>query len=291
MSALALALVLTGALCHAIWNIVAKKVAGGLPFVWLFGQVSVCAALPVAAWIWLTAPQTFDLWMWLAAIGSGVIHIVYSLVLQKGYQVGDFAVVYPIARGSGPMLTVVVAVLLLGELPSLTGALSVGAILAGLFVSADGGRIFRDGGSTQQKRRLGVLWGLLTGLCIAAYTVLDGWAIKALGMSPILFYVVGLIVRSALLAPFALCRRDELREQWRSHRAAILTVGLLSPAAYALVLYALQLAPLSYVAPVREISMLIGTLLGARLLKEAVRPTQIVGAAIMLSGVAGLAFA
>ena len=93
MSALALALVLTGALCHAIWNIVAKKVAGGLPFVWLFGQVSVCAALPVAAWIWLTAPQTFDLWMWLAAIGSGVIHIVYSLVLQKGYQVGDFAVV------------------------------------------------------------------------------------------------------------------------------------------------------------------------------------------------------
>ena len=60
MSGLALALVLTGALCHAIWNIVAKKAAGGLPFVWLFGQVSVIAALPVAAWMWHTQPQTFD---------------------------------------------------------------------------------------------------------------------------------------------------------------------------------------------------------------------------------------
>ena len=291
MSGLALALVLTGALCHAIWNIVAKKAAGGLPFVWLFGQVSVIAALPVAAWMWHTQPQTFDASMWIAAIGSGVIHIVYSLVLQKGYQVSDFSVVYPIARGSGPMLTVLVAIALLGELPSLTGALSVTAILLGLFVSADGGRIFRGGNVPQKKRQLGVLWGLLTGLCIASYTVLDGWAIKALGMSPVLFYVVGLIVRSALLAPFALRRPDELRAQWRAHRGAILTVGLLSPAAYSLVLYALQIAPLSYVAPVREISMLIGTLLGARLLKEAVRPTQIAGAAIMLAGVTGLAFA
>ena len=289
MSAFALSLVLSGALCHALWNIVAKKAAGGLAFVWLFGQVSVFAALPVALWIWHTQPQTFDTSMWLAAIGSGVIHIVYSLVLQKGYQVSDFSVVYPIARGSGPLITVVVATTLLGELPSLTGVLSVGAILAGLFVSADGGRIFGRGNST--KRQLGVLWGLLTGVCIASYTVLDGWAIKSLGMSPVLFYVVGLIVRSALLAPFALRRPEELRTQWRTHRSAILTVGLLSPTAYALVLYALQIAPLSYVAPVREISMLIGTLLGARLLKEAVRPTQIVGAGIMLAGVAGLAFA
>ena len=289
MSAFALSLVLSGALCHALWNIVAKKAAGGLAFVWLFGQVSVFAALPVALWIWHTQPQTFDTSMWLAAIGSGVIHIVYSLVLQKGYQVSDFSVVYPIARGSGPLITVVVATTLLGELPSLTGVLSVGAILAGLFVSADGGRIFGLGNST--KRQLGVLWGLLTGVCIASYTVLDGWAIKSLGMSPVLFYVVGLIVRSALLAPFALRRPEELRTQWRTHRSAILTVGLLSPTAYALVLYALQIAPLSYVAPVREISMLIGTLLGARLLKEAVRPTQIVGAGIMLAGVAGLAFA
>ena len=289
MSALALALVLCGALCHAIWNIVAKKSAGGLPFVWLFGQVSVVAALPVAAWIWHTTPQTFDTRMWLAAIGSGVIHIVYSLVLQKGYRVSDFAVVYPIARGSGPMLTVVAAVLLLGEMPSLTGALSVAAILCGLFISADGGRIFRARKDDNRTRQLGVIWGLLTGLCIASYTLLDGWAIKHLGMSPILFYVVGLIVRSALLAPFALRQPALLREQWQAHRASIITVGLLSPAAYALILYALQLAPLSYVAPVREISMLIGTILGARLLKEALRPAQVIGAAIMLLGVAGLA--
>ncbi|MBI3525782.1 MAG: EamA family transporter [Betaproteobacteria bacterium] len=292
MSASALALVLAGAICHAIWNIVAKKVGGGLAFVWLFSLVSVAAAAPVAGWALLAHPQAFDHWMWFAALASGLVHVVYSLVLQKAYRESDFVVVYPVARGAGPMLAVVAAVVLLGERPSLPGWIAVAVILAGVFVSAGAIDIWR--GSQTRRRYLGVLWGMLTGGFIATYTVIDGWAIKTLGMTPILFYAVGLVFRALLLAPFAiftLRRTDALRSQWQEHWRAIILVGLLSPTAYALVLMAMQTAPLSYIAPVREISMLIGAFIGASLLKESVKRTQVVGAAIMLLGVAGLAWA
>ena len=290
MSSAALMLVLAGAFCHAVWNIVAKKAGGGTPFVFMFGLVSVVAAVPVAVWSWLRHPQIFDGRMWGAVVTSALVHVLYSLVLQRAYRESDFAVVYPVARGSGPMLSVVAAVIVLGETPSPTGWLAVAAILAGVFVSA-GAADIRRGRERCLKQHLGVLWGLATGAFIAAYTVLDGWAIKALGMAPILFYTSGLVFRVLLLAPFALCRPASLVDQWHANRGAIITVGLLSPTAYGLVLFALQRAPLSYIAPVREISMLVGTFIGASLLRESVKPSQIVGAAIMLAGVAGLAYA
>ena len=289
MSTSALILVLAGALCHAIWNIVAKKAGGGLVFVWLFGIVSIVAAAPVAGWVWLTQPQTFDRWMWFAALASGLVHVLYSLVLQKAYRTSDFAVVYPVARGTGPMLSVLSAIVLLGEKPSLLGGIAVMAILAGVFVSAGALGLLRS--EQKHQRYLGVLWGMLTGVFIAAYTILDGWAIKSLGMVPVLFYAVGLVFRTLLLAPFALRHADTLHSQWQRHRRAILVVGVLSPTAYTLVLLAIQMAPVSYVAPVREISMLVGTFFGASLLKESVKPSQIVGAAIMLLGVIGLSLA
>jgi drug/metabolite transporter (DMT)-like permease len=288
MSGVALALVLAGAICHAVWNIVAKKAGGGAFFVFLYGVVSIAAAIPLAVWTWTHLPQQFDGMMWFAVVASALVHVFYSLVLQKAYREADFAVVYPVARGTGPMLSVLVAILLLGERPSLVGCLSVVAILTGAFVSAGAASLWRG---SAQKRQLGVLWGLATGAFIAAYTILDGWAIKTLGMVPVLFYVAGLLVRTLLQAPFQLCRPDDLRREWQVRRKAIITVGLLSPTAYCLVLFAVQRAPISYVAPVREISMLVGTFIGASLLREELKPSQIAGAAIMLAGVVGLAWA
>jgi drug/metabolite transporter (DMT)-like permease len=246
------------------------------------------AAAPLAAWAWTRQPQHFDATMWSAAAASAAIHIFYSLVLQKAYREADFAVVYPVARGSGPMLAVLIAFLLLGERPSPIGWLSVGSILTGLFASAGVAGLWRGGSGG---RRLGVLWGLATGAFIASYTVVDGWAIKTLGMVPILFYTAGLFIRMLLQAPFALARPADLRREWRAKRRAIVAVGLLSLGAYSLVLFAVQYAPISYVAPVREISMLVGMFIGARLLHEKVKTSQIVGAAFMLAGVAGLAWA
>ena len=297
MSSTALVLVLLGAMCHALWNVTVKKVAGGPVFVWLFGLVSLLAMSPLALAAWWIQPQIFSSWMWFAAIASGLVHVLYSLVLQQGYKVGSFAVVYPVARGTGPVLTVLAAVLLLGERPSAWGWLGVACVVAGVWLT---GFVNRFSGAQQTAKKVdqstnqnsaGVLWGVLTGLCICAYTVMDAWAIKSLGMQPILFYAVGLLVRTVALAPVALGQPGKLRQQWARQHKAIVLVGVLSPTAYLLVLWALQTAPLSYVAPVREVSMLVGTFLGAKLLKEVIKPSQFVAAAMMLLGVAMLALA
>jgi drug/metabolite transporter (DMT)-like permease len=290
MSLSALTLVLLGAAFHSLWNIAAKRAAaGGVVFVWLFGLVSVAAVMPLAGWAWFAHPQRLTLAMWGAVLASAGIHVAYSLVLQRGYRAAAFSVVYPVARGSGPLFSVAVAIALWGERPTLPGWFGVAAVLVGLFLCAGGGNLLERG--TAQRQRSGVLWGLSTGLFIAGYTLIDGWAVKSLGMSPVLFYSLALALRSMLLAPAALRQASEFRAQWRAHRSAILTVGILSPAAYILVLLAMQTSPVSYVAPVREVSMLIGTLVGARLLQEAVRPAQMAGAAAMLSGVVALALA
>jgi len=288
MTAGALALVLLGAAFHALWNVVAKRSAGGgVVFVWQFGLVSIVAAAPWAAWSWWSHPLALTAAMWFAVTGSAVIHVLYSLVLQRAYQSAPFSVVYPVARGSGPLFSVAVALALWSERPSGIGWAGVAAVLVGVVVSARGSE--RPGIAGGQRR--GVLWGLLTGLLIAGYTLLDAWAVKTLGMSPIVFFSLGLLLRTALLTPLALRRRAELVPQWRARRDAVVAVGVLSPLAYTLVLLAMRIAPLSYVAPVREVSMLLGMLLGARALDEAVKPVQVAAAAVMVAGVVALALA
>jgi drug/metabolite transporter (DMT)-like permease len=289
MSGEALALVLLGGLCHATWNLLAKRVAGGLAFVWLQGLVSAAAMAPLAAWAAWQAGlslQSWDTRVGLAVLASAAVHVVYSLALQEGYRRGEFAVVYPVARGSGPLVSVLAAVLLLGDRPSLTGWLGVAALVAGVMLCA--GLPYRASGS-HARRRAGVTWGLLTGLCIAAYTVIDGWAIQQLAMLPLVFHCLGMGVRSLLLAPWALRDREALARQWRGNARTIVAVGLLAPLAYLLVLQALRSAPLSYVAPVREVSMLWAALAGAWLLKEPLSAGRVAGAVSMLLGLVLLA--
>ncbi len=286
VDSIALLLVVTGALCHAAWNLLAKKAAGGLPFVWLFGLVSSAAALPFAAWAWHANPAPLTALAWAAIAGSALMHAVYSLVLQQGYRKSDFSVVYPLARGTGPLFSVTAAIVLLGEMPNRAGWIGILALLAGIFLVSGAHRIHR---AATARARAGLLWGSLTGLCIAAYTVLDGWAIKVLGLSPLLFYVLCLGLRTLILTPQALRDMPAVRAEWGRNRPAIVAVGILSPLAYLLVLFAIQRAPLSYVAPLRELSMLIGVYLGARVLRETLVPSRLIGTVFMIAGVVALA--
>jgi drug/metabolite transporter (DMT)-like permease len=290
MTTTAFAFVLTGALFHAAWNVLAKRCAGGLLFVWQFGLVSLTFALPLTLWTWHAQQFTLTPAMAVAVAASALVHVLYALALQRGYAAGPFSVVYPVARGSGPLLTVFAAVVLWHEQPSVAGWAGVGSVLAGIFLLARGSARRQDP-LPARTLRAGLRWGLITGGLVAGYTVIDAWAVKSLGMAPLLFYPLGLMLRSALLTPFVLSRRDEARAAWRSHRGAIVGVGLLSPAAYMLALLALQQAPLSYVAPVREISMLVGALVGARLLGESLTTSRIAGVLMLLGGVTSIAFA
>ena len=130
---------------------------------------------------------------------------------------------------------------------------------------------------------------LRTGVFIAAYTVVDGWGVKALGMSPILVDYVGNLVRIAILAPLIVTMRTGLVAVWRVQWKGALLVAAVSPVSYVLVLYAMQQAPLSHVAPAREVSMLFAALLGGHLLAEGDRLARFLGAACIAAGVMALA--
>lgn len=215
-------------------------------------------------------------------MASAAVHGLYSIVLQKGYQKSDFSIVYPLARGTGPLFSVIAAVLFFREMPGPVGWFGIASILAGIMLIAGLPQLLRNTGG---RLPAGVLWGTMTGITIATYTVIDGYAVKVLGMAPVIYYVLGLALRTALLAPAALRSPQLLKAQWSQHRHYIIAVGILSPLAYTLVLYAMVRAPLSYVAPVRELSMLAGAYLGARLLQERYLFSRMVGTALMVVGV------
>ena len=224
-------------------------------------------------------------------VGTAFLHTGYFLSLQRGYAVGDLSVVYPLARGTGPLLASAAAVALFGERPGSVAVLGILLIGGGVFVLAwEPGDSATDARPAQKRaRRLGVAYGLLTGVFIAAYTLWDKQAVSGLALSPVLYYWAALSVQTLLLAPVALRRRDEVRAAWRAYRPEVLGVAVLSPLSYLLVLTALVFAPVSHVAPAREVGILIGTALGGGLLKEGDARRRLLAAGAIVAGIIALA--
>lgn len=138
MSPLALALVLAAAVCHATWNLVAKKAGGGNDFV-LMGSILVGVIwAPVVIWVGVQEVAHWGVGAWLLLALSALVHVVYFRTLLHGYAVSDLTMVYPVARGSGPLLSSVGAVIVLGETLSLTGAAGAMAVVVGVFLIAGG---------------------------------------------------------------------------------------------------------------------------------------------------------
>ena len=283
MSIASFFLVVLAAFCHATWNLLSKRAAfAGATFVFCYNFVACVAYAP---WVfWLLAHGKFN-FSWAAAlcIGiSGLIHLAYSLSLQRGYQVADLSVVYPIARGTGPMLSSAFAFLFFGENP--TGSRLVGllAVVAGIVL------ISTQGDLTALKKprgQAGIWWGTLTGGLIATYTVVDAYSVKALGVAPVILDWCSNLLRFVLLAPVVARNPARSRELMQGKWWLAVGVGLLSSLSYILVLAALQLgAPVSVVAPAREMSMMVGALFGMLILRERVGPWRLVGCATLMAG-------
>lgn len=285
MPLLALAAVLLAACTHATWNLAAKRAAGSRHFVFLYSAVSSLIWLPVILWVVVTTRPDFTLVHWLALLASSLLHIGYSLTLQAGYRHADLSLVYPLARGSGPLLSFFLAVTILGEPISWISMGGVLLIVSGIVLVTG---LFFAG---HRERGKGVMYGLGTGLFIASYTINDGWAVKTLMISPFFVDYVGNLFRTLVLAPKAWRDYHNSREELDRFRLPVLIVSVLGPLGYILVLFAMTLAPISHVAPARELSTLVGTWLGARLLKEKAAPTRLAGAALIVSGVVALALA
>lgn len=281
-------LVPIAAALHASWNLLAKRAApAGDAFVLAYTAVSALAYAPVVAWIaWRGGiAWGWPLLGWLLA--SGLLHLGYSLALQRGYRDGDLSVVYPIARGTSPMLSSVGAFLLLGEAATASGLVGLLAVVAGIMLIATGGRFTAF---AKPEGRAGVGWGLVTGGMSAGYTVVDGAAVKLGGVAPVVLDWGANIVRFILLGPVVLRDRTAARAAMRGHWRRALIVGLIAPLGYILVLTALTLgAPLHVVAPMRELSVMLGALLGMWLLRERVDAARLGGTALILGGLALLA--
>lgn len=284
MTAFALALVLLSAVTHATWNLIAKRAAGGPGFNWLFDWLSVLVYLPLGIAQVILQPSPIGWVEMTFVVGSGVFHLAYFLLLGQGYKVGDLSLVYPLARGLGPMLSTLAAVLILGERPSPLALVGAALIGVGVFVLAGDPRRLRAAHA-----RASVTFALLTGVVIAIYTLWDKQAVSAVHMPPILYFYLFTVVRAVLLTPIAMQRWPAVKEEWRVHRRHALGIAVLSPISYILVLYALQISPVSYVAPAREIGILLGTFMGARWLSESDAPRRMAGAAAMVAGVVALA--
>jgi drug/metabolite transporter (DMT)-like permease len=289
MSPTAILLIVVAAFSHAGWNLAAKRAgAGGVVFVWLYAAMSVVLLVPVAVVAVLVGGQQ-PAWSWLPALGvSGLLHVGYFVLLQRGYATGDLSVVYPLARGTGPLLSVLFAVVLLGERPGAVALVGALTVVAGVFVigTAHGDLDDRSG------HRVGsVLYGVATGITIAGYTLWDANAVTTLGVPPLVQLGGAVVVEALALTPFALARRAEIGRMWREHRGDAGVVAVLSPLAYGLVLYALRIAPVALVAPARELSIVIGSVIAWRVLHEPKPLRRLTGAAIVLVGVFALAVA
>lgn len=277
-------LVAGAAIAHATWNITVKRTgASGPSFIWLGTVVGAIVFAPFGVASLIAEGSDLVLWAGLAAV-SGLFQVVYFLVLQRGYRLGDVSVVYPLARGTGPLLAVVLAILILGERPSGLALLGAAVIIAGVVIIGLAGGVSRA-----RDNRTGILYGLGVGVIIALYTLWDAAAVTVSALPPVGFYWGSVVVQVVLLAIPALRRRDETVRMTRQHPIAILLFGILGPLAYILILAAMQLAPVSIVAPAREVSVVLVGLAGWLLFREPHPVPRLIGAAVVLAGVALLA--
>ncbi|NMO01401.1 EamA family transporter [Gordonia sp. TBRC 11910] len=282
MTSTALALILTAAVCHAMWNIAAKRVSSdGYTFVWWYTVGSAALWLPVGL-VFLA----LDGWPWswgllYAPIVSAAIHIAYQLSLQTGYHRADLSVVYPVARGAGPLITMTVAILAMGERPGVAGIVGGLVIIAGIVIVASGSS------PTHRARRVdGVLWGVLTGAAIASYTLWDEHAVTSLALLPVSYFAVATGWQSVFMTPYLLRKyRASIIPVLRRYWLEITAVAVLSPFAYVLVLQAMRTTPVALVAPVRESSIVVGSLLAWWMFKEPNPVRKMVGAVVVLAGI------
>lgn len=278
------ALVILAAIAHAAWNLLAKRAAdAGAAFIFAYNLIACAVYGPWAIWLIAGGALKMSGPVLACIAASGLLHLAYSLALQRGYQLADLSVVYPVARGTGPMLSAIGAFLVLGEQPSFLRIAGLAAVVAGIALIATDGRIaaFR-----RPAARDGVRWGGGTGALVAGYTVVDAWGVKALAIPPVVLDWCANTLRFFLLAPTVMRNRSASLAAMRGRWLLAVGVGLLSPLGYILVLAALSLgAPLSILAPAREMSMMLGALLGMLILREPVGAPRLAGCAVLLCGV------
>ncbi len=277
-------LVVLAACAYSTWNILVKRAADSKHLLLFSSDIEALFFLPVGIYGLSESWSVLGTKASVLLVATGILHLLYTECLVRGYRASDLSVVYPLARGTGPLLSFVGAILVLHEHLSLLGAGGALLITFGILQSSGGIYALRH-----RLDRAGLFWGLATGFTIACYTVVDGYSVKGLLLSPFLVEYAGNAVRALLLSVGVLRRQLPLAAEYRRYRRYMYSVAVLMPAGYILVLFAMRMAPVSHVAPIREMSMMIGTYFGIKYLREGHAQRRILGSALIAIGVAAVA--
>jgi drug/metabolite transporter (DMT)-like permease len=285
VTGLALGLVLLAAFIHASWNFLLKKSGGGMGLITAGSLLSLAVYAPLvvaAIWVQGYAFQPIHL---LLMLGSGMIHTAYFILLDRAYRSGgDLSIVYPLARATGPLLTVVVAIAVLGERPS---AIAIaGAVLIGVSALLLTGNPFAW---HKSEARRAVVFALATGVMIATYTIWDKASVATWLIPPLLYDWGCNAFRICVLVPMTHKRAPgSILDAWQKRRGTVVALAILMPLSYILVLTAMVFTPVSLVAPAREVSILVAALMGAHFLREGDLGRRAIAAGGMVLGIAGL---
>ncbi|MEV0493978.1 DMT family transporter [Streptomyces atratus] len=276
MTPLVATAVLIAAITHASWNAIAHAIkdqllsftlisGGGA----LLGAVAACfVPLPAAgAWPYLVV--------------SAILHVAYMALLMRSFTLGDFGQMYPIARGTAPLVVTVLAAVFVGERPDGWATAGVAVACAGLV----GVALWGIRGSETRPHRAAIAAALATGLAIAGYTTVDGVGVRASGTS--IGYIAWLMILEGFAVPAYTFyrRRGQLGAQLRPYAARGLAGAAMSVVAYGLVLWAQTKAPLAPIAALRESSIIVGAAIGTVFFKERFGAPRIAAAGLMVVGI------
>ena len=263
--------VIAAAVTHAAWNAIAHGIKDQTLAFALIGVGGIAVGIPLV--ILATMPHG-DCWPYL--LGSVAIHVFYNLLLMQCYRLGEFSQVYPLARGTSPLVVTILAAIFIHEhlaMPQIAGVLVVSAGLATLVLAG------------RRPGRAAFAAAVGTGLTIAAYTTVDGVGVRLSG-SPV-GYIGWLMVLESLCVPMfaAVRRRDVLLKQPKRILLAGLAAGALSVLAYGLVLWAQTRGALAPIAALRETSVIFGAIIGTLIFREPFGRTRIAATVLVATGI------
>ena len=281
MSIAAIALLLTSAVLHALWNLSLKQ--SETKFVAMGWQNILSGILAILILFFTGLPPQS---MWLLAVLSALLEAIYFGLLTFAYNDHDFSLVYPVARGAAPALVVVWSALFLAEIPSTAGFIGLALIIAGLVIVGSTS-LFQNGSVHPQFR--GIIIALTVAFVISVYTIVDGFAVKrgpALPYGLALFALMPIASTPLVISHYGWRRfADGFRASW----GRLLLVGVLGLVAYLFVLIAYSIAPVNYSEAIREVSVVLAAFFGWQFLGEELGKIRIWGAIAIFIGIALIA--
>jgi drug/metabolite transporter (DMT)-like permease len=275
--AFVLVLLFASAFLHTGWNLILKQTSEKYIATWWALIISALVALPVLAFSKISIAAA-----WPYILASAVLEGIYYTVLVQAYRIGDFSLVYPLARGAAPALIAIWAVLFLGERLQVYGLIGLALVILGLLVVGSSAMFSRR---MTTLNRVSIVLALLVALVISLYSVVDGAAVKQFQPAPYLVLVFA--TTAILLSPVVIHHYGlpALAAGWKMNWQRILLIGIMSMLAYTLVLMAYRVTTVSYAGAIREVSIILAALAGWRLLGENFGRLRVIGAAIVFVGI------